>query len=115
MASSLKVNGSTSVASNAEIQRIAGQVAGVDQSREQRIQNDERLSLAAGGEWSRERTPVRIRASDLATGHDPTLRWLRVCQKPPLNEQVFVGERGARLALFCGKPQQQAFGLRRRE
>jgi hypothetical protein len=37
-----------------------------------------------------------------ATDHDPALRRLRVCQKPPVEKQVFVRERGERLTQLGG-------------
>jgi hypothetical protein len=61
------------------------------------------LSLARGGERSRERSPEWVRASHFATGHDPALRWLRVRQKPPVDKQVFMRKRGERLAQFGGQ------------
>jgi len=36
---------------------------------------------------------------------------LRVGQKAPVEEQVFMRERGEGFAQFGGRPQQQAFGL----
>jgi hypothetical protein len=81
------------------------------QPREERIQNHKRLPFARGGERSRERPPGGGRAGHFAAGHDPALRRLRVLQKPPVDEQVFVREGGERFAQFGGRPQQQAFGL----
>jgi len=54
---------------------------------------------------------VYVRAGHFAAGHHPALRRLRVRQKPPIDEQVFVRERGERFAQFDGRPQQQAFGF----
>jgi len=59
----------------APLGRIAGKVARVHQPREQGVENRKRLLRARGGEWPRERPPVRVR------------------QKAPIEQQVFVGER----------------------